>query len=158
MTLEAEVATILKADATLMAILTGGVYTDEEVDVEGIRRGEDFVTDAAFDADGFLLPCALVRQRGLVPVGDMVRSQKEGDEITATRQVIEIYYYQHRGHAMIDLAKERAYQLLEGRRLTGTFPLIWNYETAHIPDVGPIRNSTTLRQEWVANAVRRKNP
>lgn len=156
MTREAEVKAIFIADDIMMAILTGGVYTDEEVDVEGIRRGEDFVTDAAFDpSTGYLLPCALVRQRGLNPVVN-VRSQKIGDEFTAVQQVVEIYYYQHRGHAFIDLAKNRAFDLLEGVRLSDSYPIIWMSETAHYPDVGPVKNSTTLRQEWQVVSIRKK--
>lgn len=156
MSAESDVKALLIADAPLMAILTGNVWTDEEVGVEGIRRGEDFETKIAFDENGYIKPCALVRQRGLVPIN--VRSHKRGDEFAATSQMVEIYFYQHRGHQMIDLAKEIVYQLLEGTRLPGTYPLIWNFETSYIPDVGPLRNTTTLRQEWQVMDIRRKNP
>lgn len=154
MSAEAEVAELLRADTGLMAILTGGVWTDEEIGVEGIRRGEGSLTNEAFDAaTGYLLPCAVVRGRGIVPV-QITRSQK--NKISGTRQVVEIYFYQFRGHETVDQAKEDAYFLLEGERITDSYPLIWDGDTPHLPDVGPIANSTTVRQDWIVTKMRKQ--
>lgn len=152
MTKESEIAALLLADAPLVAILTGGIYTDQEIGVEGIRRGEDSPTEAAFDVDGRLLPCAVVRQRGEFPYGDW-RSLKE--KTVAVSQVVEVYYYEFRGHDQIDLAKYRACEVLEGVRLTDSYPIWWIMETSHIPDVGPVMNATVLRQDWQVISIRR---
>lgn len=142
MSREQEIADKLRADPEFMAIMTGGTYTDEEVGVEGIRRGNG---TAAFDDNGLMRPCVLVRQRDLVP-DEVLRDQAE--KFSSVSQIVEVYYYQFRGHAVIDAGKERAYQVLEGERLSGTYPIMWNSDSGFVPDVGPVANSTTLRQEW----------
>ena len=62
MSRETDFETRMEADATLAAILTGGVYTSGAVGELGITRE---TTSAAFDSNGYLKPCALVRQCAL---------------------------------------------------------------------------------------------
>jgi hypothetical protein len=145
---EAQVQALLLADAdNLMTILTGGIYLNSLVGVEGIRRGESSPTSAAFDERGVLLPCALLREDWLVPYGT-VRSPK--DKYTMTSQRLSIFLYQFRGDDQIDLAKFRIYQLLENERLQspGSYPLVWLVESGHVPDIGPVQFCTTLMQDW----------
>lgn len=151
MSRESEVKALLIADPLLMTILLGGIYTDEEIGVEGYRRGDDSPTAAAFDADGFLLPTACVRQRGEIPYQDI---RNLSDKFTATIQVVEIYFYERRGHTQVDLAKHRAWEILEGERLTDSYPIWWDGDSPHLPDVGPIANSTTVLQEWVVITIK----
>jgi hypothetical protein len=109
MSRESEVAAYLRLDATLMAILTGGIYEYMEIMPEGIRRGADSPTVSAFDANGYLKPCALVKEASLVPYGNLY---DEVEKITSTSQRVEIFFYQDRGYSAIQTAKERTYQLL----------------------------------------------
>ena len=153
MNLELEVAEILRADATMMAILLGGVYTEEEIGVEGIRRGEDSPTALAFDDRGVLLPCAVVRHHSPFPVDGVV---DEAEGIMSVRQITSIFYYQFRGHAIVDSAKDRGYSILQGTKLENTNKLVFLFETDAIPDMGPVANSTVLRQDWDAVYVRRR--
>jgi hypothetical protein len=145
MTKEQDLANLLLADSTLMALLTGGVYTDEELGIQGMRRGDDSPTENAFDADGVLKPCAVVRQGAETAYGG-IRSVK--DQITGMTQPIEVYFYEDRGRDVIIAAKQRAYELLENRRLPASYPLIWVGDTPPFYDVGPVANSTTIRQSW----------
>lgn len=152
MSRESEIASLLAADATIASLLTGGIWTDQEIGVEGIRRGEDSLTNSAFDpTTGILRPCAVVRERG---INSYQAGRSHKGKVALLRQVVEIYYYEFRGHDVIDPAKERAYYVLEGVRLTATYPLVWDMETAHYPDVGPVANSTTVRQDWNVYSVR----
>lgn len=144
-TKEQDVVAVLEADGTLMAILTGGVYYDEEIGIQGFHRGDDSTTDAAFNADGNLLPCAVVRQG---PELAMAGIRDPGEKIVGLAQPIEIYFYQERDKDQILLARKRVYDLLEQRRLPGTYPLTWVSDSPAFYDVGPIANSTTLRQDW----------
>jgi len=152
MTKEQEFADIFLADATLSAILTGGVYTEEQIGVEGFRRGDSSPTAAAFDADGFLLPCAAISERGVNPVGT-VRSPR--DQFVAVSQVVEVYLYQNRGHDLIDAAKVRIFELLEGRIVGQSYEVMWESETRPYYDMGPVRNSTVVVQEWRVVQIRK---
>lgn len=149
---ETEIAELMRNDALVSALLPGGVYTYTETSVEGFRRGDDSLTGSAFDANGDLLTCALVKQRALMPLST-VRNPTQ--KFAATRQVVEIYYYENRGYEEIELAKAQVYTLLEGARLSDSYPMHWDYETAPVPDMGPIQFSTVLRQDWIITSVRR---
>jgi hypothetical protein len=142
----------LKADPTMVSLAPGGIYTDEEIGLEGIHRGADSNTDAAFDEKGRLKTCIVVRQTAVTPFNN-VRSQK--DKMVATVQRVEVYFYQHRGQDEVDAAKLRAYEVLEGERLIGTYTLTWLGESPFYYDVGPVANSTTLRQDWQVVGTRK---
>lgn len=153
MSRESEIADYLRADYVLMAILTGGVYTNEEAGVEGLRRGEHSPTKDAFDpATGFLLPCAVVRQRANAPFGGL-RDQRLKQ--TSASQIVEIYFYQDRGHDIADTARDRVYELLEGHPLAQTWPAIWVFDTAPTPDAGPVKNSTVFRSDYQVVSIKR---
>lgn len=122
MSRESDFATRMRADATLMAILTGGVYTREDAGPEGISRE---TTPAAFDSNGYLKPCAFVKQRGLVPDGEVT---DEGAKIVSARLVVEVWLYQRVTYTAIDGAKARLYALFQGHQFTGASacaPLRW---------------------------------
>ena len=145
MTREAEVKALMLADPTLEALLPGGVYTEQEVGVEGIRRGTSSPTADAFNADGTLRTCALVREG---PIAPMAGTRVVPDKAVGLMQTIYIYFYEMRGKDEIVPAKERTVVVLENVRLTASYPMHWAFETPPIPDAGPIINSTGLRQEW----------
>lgn len=106
------------ADATLVATLTGGIYKRESVGMEGITRG----TQAAFDANGYLLPCALVKQAPHVPDGQIY---DEAAQIDSARQRIEIWLYEDRGYTAIDSAKARLKVLFKGHKFSNAAPILW---------------------------------
>ena len=85
MSRENDFYTRMIADATLVAILTGGVWKKESTGVEGITRE---TAAAAFDANSYLKPCALVRERELVP-DNAVRDPMA--QVTSASQTVEIW-------------------------------------------------------------------
>src|SRR5690348_12611347 len=78
---------VIGSGTALMAILTGGVFTKGAVGREGITRES---APSAFSG-GFLQPCALVKQRGLVPDGKI---RDEETQAVSGTQVIEVYLYE----------------------------------------------------------------
>lgn len=119
MSFESEVAAILTGDATLMALLTGGVHVSATVGQLGITRE---AVGAAFDASGWLKPTLLVRQRNRVPTGDVLDFDAK---IESARQMVEVWLYADgsAGYATLDSAAARVRSLLMGRQLTGSFEL-----------------------------------
>lgn len=152
MSREQDFVDLLKTSATLTAIMTGGIYSDEEIGIEGIHRGDDSTTNAAFDENGNLKPCILVRQDGKIPYGNNVRNLK--DKFVATNQMVRIFFYQRRGHAVIEIAKETVYSILEGYKFSDAYPIWFEYETPYLYDGGPIANSTVCRQDWNVVSLR----
>lgn len=147
MSIESTVATYLEADATLMATLTGGVYTSAEVGREGITRG---TASEAFGTDGYLKPCALVKQRGPVPDGMLV---EQGDPAASFTQVVEIYLYEDSGYSSIDTALGRLFALLYGHQFSGTFPLEWIGTLDRERDEGALKGSSMARQDWLVASI-----
>lgn len=151
MSREQQVANLLKTNAPLVALMTGGIYSDQEVGIEGIHRGEDSTTAAAFDENGYLKPCILVRQEGRIPYSD-VRNLK--DKFVATNQMVRVFFYQFRGHNVSEVAKEMVYGVLEGHKFSDAYPLWFEFETAYFYSAGPVANATVCRQDWNCVSIR----
>lgn len=113
---ETDFANRMEADATLMLILTGGVYESGEVGLEGITRE---ATPGAFSS-GYLRPCALVKQRATVPDGII---EDDIDQDTSVRQVVEIWLYDDRSFTSIDAAANRIFTLFQGWQPSDAFPV-----------------------------------
>lgn len=101
MNAKAAVADILRGDATLMALLTGGVHT-----VAQIAPGMDAPTP--FDSFGRMQPAALVRNETAVADGPRGRFE---------RVFVLVFFYDRAGYETINQALERAKALLHERRL-----------------------------------------
>lgn len=147
MSIEADFETRMEADSTLMAILTGGVYTAGALGVLGINRTD---TPAAFDSNGYLRPCALVRERPLVPdlqVNDFL------EQVASATQVVEIYIYQDTGYTSIDTALDRLFTLFFGHQFNGTFPLEWTGTLKRERDQGSLDGKSMARMEWLVPFV-----
>lgn len=149
------------ADATLVALLTGGIYTDEEIGIEGLHRGDIdpsssnySLTAAAFDERGELLPCAVIRQGGVMPYGN---TQNPSQQISGTAQRVEVFFYQNRRYTVVDAARERNYFVLQGKRLSspGSYPITWMADSPYYYDVGPVANSVTTKQDWMVVSMRK---
>lgn len=140
-------ATRMEADSTLMAILTGGVYESGEVGVEGITRES---TPAAFSS-GYLLPCALVRQRSLVP-DNIVYDEIEQD--TSLRQVVEIWLYEDSGYTNLDLATARLFTLFQGYQFSDSFPAQLINQIDRARDEGALKGRSLARMEFEIYSIR----
>ena len=113
MSVETDVKALLEADATLMALLTGGVYAWETVGAEGITRT---TMAAAFDAANRILPCAVVKARPEIErraVFDPVVQS------SSWRQTIEVWLYEFIGYTTIEAAATRIYALLQAAKGLG---------------------------------------
>lgn len=108
------VANVLRADATLMALLTGGIYTVAQLD-------PGMAAPTPFDAVGRVRPSALVR--GEVVAADGPRGRFE-------RAFVLVFLYDYAGYETINDALERVKVLLHERRLSGSA-----YEVRHVDDV-----------------------
>lgn len=111
--------TLLSGDATLMATLTGGLHRTDEVG-EISRQ----TTPAAFDANGEILPCALLRFSTITPAGPYVHS---------ARLMFSLCLYEPKGYQNVDAARERAYVLLQRAKVTPGEGGCW--EIRHTDDV-----------------------
>lgn len=106
MGLRETIETLLTSDAALMGLLSGGVYTATEISRQ--------TTPEAFDVNGEVRPCALVRVGADVALGEI-----NG----ASRVTIEIYFYQRATYEVIDAASERVYALLDRTKVTGVWQI-----------------------------------
>lgn len=118
MSRETEVAARLRADAELASLLPGGIYS-------AATLGDMGITDPATTPDawvgGVFQPSAIVRQRTLVPTGEVVDLK---DQHASASQVVEVYVYA-RDAMVIEPAQERIYALLQGHVLPRAWPCQW---------------------------------
>lgn len=126
-TLESAVATRLRADTTLMAILLGKVWEWGSLGTEGITSAK---TTAAAYAAGLLQPCAIIKQRALVPT-NQIRDLKE--KVADANQVLEVWLYERITSGAIEAAMDRVYALLEGYAFTGKWPAAWSFTLPVMP-------------------------
>lgn len=147
MSREADFASRMTGDATLMATLTGGVFKTETVGVEGVTRE---TTPTAFSS-GYLLPCALVRQRAIVPDG-IVEDDIEQD--TSVRQVVEIWLYEDRGYTSIDSAASRLFVLFQGYQFSDAFPAKLINQIERERDPGALKGASLARLDFEVFSVK----
>lgn len=149
MSKENDFATRMTGDSTLMAILTGGVYKSESVGIEGITRE---TATGAFSG-GYLLPCALIHQRGAVPDGQI------SDGITPRAsygQAVEIYLYQDSGagYSAIDSAMLRLFVLFHGYSFSDSFPVEWVNTMDRLRDQGALNGAGMARMDFMVRSIR----
>jgi len=107
-TLQSDLLTSLTSDSALMALLTGGVYTDTRISRTN--------TPAAFDTNAEIKPCALLKLGVETPVPPYVRG---------TRLFIEVYLYQYLGYTTIKTARDRLYDLWHEKKVgTATWQIL----------------------------------
>lgn len=149
MSFESEIAAILDADATLDALLTGGIHQSSTVGVNGITRE---TTPSAFDANGYLKPSALVRQRNRVPTGDVLDFDAQ---IESARQIVEVWLYadSSAGYSTLDTAAARIRVLLMGETLTDSFELRLALWLDRQRDNGALANAAMQRLDFQVDFV-----
>ncbi|MCZ2099716.1 MAG: hypothetical protein LC121_26330 [Anaerolineae bacterium] len=103
---------VLAGDGTLAALLTGGIYSYDETGRNGISRA---ALPDAFDTDGFLLPCAVVKT-GEARAAAAIRDSQSG-----TRQMVEVYVYNDgdSDYGTITSARELVIGLLDRQWIAG---------------------------------------
>lgn len=143
MSRESDFKTRMDADATLMAILTGGVFVSGSLGPLGITRD---TAPGAFDGNGYLKPCALVRQRP--SIADLQVVDQIALAASAT-QVVEIYLYEDTGYTSIDSALSRLFILFFGYQFTDSFPAEWIGTIDRERDQGALDGASMARQEWL---------
>ncbi|MBX3081722.1 MAG: hypothetical protein KF716_08800 [Anaerolineae bacterium] len=118
MSYAAAIKTLLVADATLAAALTGGIYSYQDTKKLGINQ---VTTPLAFTA-GILKPCALIKDRGETPFGGIADPNAQ---YVTTSQIIEIWLYDdgEAGYATLQMARDRIYALLQHNRVAGSFEI-----------------------------------
>jgi hypothetical protein len=107
---------VLDGDVTLGATLTGGVYTGVEISRQG--------TPGAFDANGEIEPCGLLRFSTETPIGPHDHS---------ARLFFSVMFYERAGYTSIEAARARVYALLHRQRVTPGSGGCW--EIRHSDDV-----------------------
>ena len=118
-TLREALVTLLTADATLSALLTGGVFNAEDFSFDGGGANE-----VPYAVNGVhILPFAIVRfgdsdQFGYRPVRGRIQS-------------VEVYVYDNVGYATIDSAIGRVDALLDQVRVTADDRQLASFEYAH---------------------------
>jgi len=142
MSRETEVATYLQADTALTAILTGGIYANSELGREGITQDS---TANAFDANGYLLPCAIVKQRGDIPD---TRIADEGSKIIAQSLMVEVWLYEDVSYTAIDAARARLFTIMHGHKFSGAWPAEWAFTTPPMRDEGSLNGASMQRVDF----------
>lgn len=146
MSREDDFAAVMLEDSILMAILTGGVHTSGNVGLLGITRE---AVPSAF-SDGFLLPTALVKQRGKVPTLEVVDFN---EQITSARQIVEVWLYADSGFTAIDAAKARLYTLFFGHTFDDTFEIRLANEIDRAHDLGALAGASLARMDWQVDSI-----
>lgn len=111
------ILTVLQGDWVLAAALPGGLHRAVEISRQA--------TPGAFDGNGELRGCGLVKQETATPWGP---HQDSG------RLYVVVYFYQRSGYDSIEAARKRVYELLHRVKLR---PVDGSgcYEVRHVNDV-----------------------
>ena len=108
-----DVLAVLQIDATLLALLPGGMYGQTEITRQR--------TPEAFDANAELKPCLLVNLETDTQYGPFNESSA-----TSSRAFLQIFFYQRIGHDAIHAARERVFGLLHDQKIgSGTWSVSW---------------------------------
>lgn len=111
--------TVLEADATLLATATGGIWDFDETGRLGISRT---LTPTAFDSNGIIKPCVLLKSRSYIP--DYVLADDSSQYVSA-QEMLEAWFYESNGYTNILTMRNRVYALTHTVQLTGTFQCLW---------------------------------
>lgn len=111
MTIESSIVTLLLADATLVATLTGGILSKQVIGKMGIDRLNSATPNAYVLSNQkyVLRPLLVVRERSFVPTGRRV--DVPGQEMGG-RVVVECWFYAEDSYTALLTARERVFTLL----------------------------------------------
>lgn len=117
-----QVRDILVSTSAISSLLTGGIYTIRLTNFTGISRD---TTPQAFDANGYLKPCAFVGEGDVTvePQVMMEMGADSGDIAFCLSRPIIIYVYTNRDYATLDDVCTKIVRRLVGYTLSGAYPL-----------------------------------
>jgi hypothetical protein len=118
MTLRDDLLTTLTGDSELFDLLPGGIYTGTEISRQ--------TTPSAFDSNGEIRPCALLRIESQSPVGPYANS---------ARTYVLVFVYQFKGYDVIDPALDRIFALLDRKKVGDS-----TWEVRHADDVRDVED------------------
>lgn len=148
MTVLTNIKTVLEGDTTLLATATGGVYDYTETGRLGIHR-KNTNTATAFDANGIIKPCILIRKRSEIPDGELM---DVNSQYMSARAIFEIWFYADNAYTDIDTMISRVYVLLNATQVTGTFRVDWMGDGPQIRD--DEMDAYTGRSDYIATVKR----
>lgn len=118
--------TTLEGDSDFADSLTGGIYDATELPNEWLTPSG---TPDAWDVNGVLKPCAVIRWQGWSPHGPYVVTGSE-------RGFVEVYLYQVNGVAVIEAATDALKALMHRNRMIADGKTYW-FELVHQPGIVP---------------------
>ena len=86
MTILANIKTVLEADTTLLALATGGIWDFDETKRLGLNRTTQ---PTAFDSNGIIKPCVLLKTRSEIPDGFLM---DDDGQVASAVSTIEMWY------------------------------------------------------------------
>lgn len=111
--------TVLEADGTLVAAATGGIYDFDETGRLGLSRT---LTPGAYDSNGLIKPCILLKQRSATPDYQLA---DDTNQYVSVQEMLEAWFYEEDGYSNIETMRDRVYALTHTVQLTGTFQVLW---------------------------------
>lgn len=149
MTRESEVATYLRSDAALVALVPGGIYANGDLSEIGITSP---VATPGVWAGGIFRTAIVVRERAPVPTGDL---QNINTGHTSMSQVMEIWVYARTAEA-IHAVLRRVYALMMGKRLAAAFSATWvaGMPLAQAPELPAV--TLTRHEDYRVVSIRRR--
>ena len=151
MSRESEVATRLRADATLVALVPGGIYTVGDLGEAGIT---DPKTTPNAWLGGRLRPTVIVRARAPVPSFGLVNLR---DGLASASQMLEVYAYARQNHGVLTQVQDRIYTLLQGYALDAAWPTVWTGSLGPLP-APELGDADMSRSEYQIVTIRRPAP
>jgi hypothetical protein len=118
-TLASDVRAVLIADTELMALATGGIYSDAETGRQRLTYA-DLKDTAAFD--GAILQPMIYLYPHLGFSTSAIKD--EAGKVSSSYQNFEIRLYQHQGYTIINSMKQRVYELLADENI-GRRRFVW---------------------------------
>lgn len=153
MTYAADARTAIAANATIMAQLTGGVYTYSGAPPTGAGRlgiNRDSTPNAYDSTTRLLKPCALCKQRSTVPDGQVVDPVAQAQ---STRTVVEVWLYSDGASAAPETAASLIVTLLHERYAGGSrFVLMNRIDDFRDPEM---ERANVIRLDFEVAKVRR---
>lgn len=147
MSREDDFRTRMIADSTLMVTLTGGVFTYASLGRDGLTQD---AFPAVFDAQGFVKPCAIVKQRANTPDEQAVDTL---EQVASAVQIVEIWLYEDSGYVNIDTAMSRLFTLFFGYQFADTWELALVGGLDRQIDQGQLNGASMARQDWQVNSL-----
>jgi hypothetical protein len=149
MSIESATVAILVADATLVAALTGGIYSKQAIGKLGLDVNNTLTPAYALSNQKQVLrPCLIVRERSFVPTGRRV--DVPGQEMGG-RVVIECWFYAEgdtaTGYTAILTARERVYTLLNMKSKAGIGVITFDNRISGLR-AEELNNAALLRDDY----------